>query len=502
MTSRTQWISPAPGQPAPASVGGRLPVALLLAATGLSLVAYVLLPPDYRGLAVLAPVALAVGILGALKPELALLGVVLFAPFDNTRFFDAYLPPDLSASKILGFLLIGSLVFSIVVLRRRFRFMDDPQDLLVLLFLASIVFSAVASDHTRTVLGEVDRIVRLVALYFAVKNLATSPRIIFLILATFFLATVYTALFGIHEVATGLELRASGIDDNPNRFAMTSVIAACIGFYLFLSSRRFLLQLLFFAGTAIIVFGILLAASRGGLLSLSVVVVIFILRQPKRLQIGVALAIILAFALPVMPEALRNRVFAPSEGFLNEEEESAVNSVDRRFDYYLVGMQIVSSHPVIGAGYRSFRQIFPYSDLAFRNNELTVSESSRVAHNVYLETLTGTGVLGLTAFLGMLYVAWRSFRRARSLSPPGSTVWAAASGLEYALIGYMVSSMFISSDQDKYVWILLGMSSALLFYARTHAAASTSPIQPVMPGQPAAEPLWLADQTPGGERAR
>jgi O-antigen ligase len=147
----------------------------------------------------------------------------------------------------------------------------------------------------------------------------------------------------------------------------------------------------------------------------------------------------------------------------------------------------------VGAGYRSFRQIFPYSELAAGNNELTVRETSRVAHNVYLETLTGTGLIGLSAFVGMLFVTWRAFRRARSLSEPGSSMWAAASGLEYALIGYMVSSMFISSEQDKYIWILVGLSSGLLFCARSYAAARTSKNVPAVSNQPAVEPRWLTD---------
>jgi hypothetical protein len=76
---------------------------------------------------------------------------------------------------------------------------------------------------------------------------------------------------------------------------------------------------------------------------------------------------------------------------------------------------------------------------------------------------------------------------------PGSTIWAAASGLEYALIGYMVSSVFLSSEQDKYIWILVGLSSALMFYARTHAAAQRSQRWQASSAPSDAEARWLAD---------
>jgi O-antigen ligase len=464
--------------PIPGSVWYRLPIALLILGVASAVIVAVLVPAEYRSLVLLAPVVVVFGLVFLVRPDLALVLTIVITPLETSVVFDTVFPPELSLSKTLGFLLLGAFLFNILFRGMRFRFLDDKQDYVVLLFCAAILFSAVTSAYPNAVVNEIDRVFRLVALYFAVKNLVRTERTIQLLLVGLFLTSLFATGHSILQYQMDSAGRASGIDDNPNNFALASVVAFSIGVYLFVASRQPLVKVFYAAGVVAVVTGIVLSGSRGGLLSLGLVVALMVLRHPKRIQIGMAAVLAMAVALPLLPADVTSRWLASGTGFQDSAEESATNSVARRFGYVDLGLEIIAEHPVLGAGYRSFRQIYPQSDYALLDNPLTQREISRVAHNVYLETFTGTGLIGLFAFMAMLFVGWSSFRTAGKMLEPRTIAWSAALGLEYALIGFAISSIFISSEQQKSVWFLLGMSSALLFFARTHARSMPALDQP------------------------
>lgn len=447
----------------------RILPALTISAVAMALLVSLVVPGEYRVPVLLAPIAVMVSVLFLVRPEIVLILTIILTPVESSLSLNPYFPPGLSLLKVLGLLLLGVFVFNILLRRMRFRFMDDSHDLVTLLFSVAVLFSAITSAYPNAVANELDRIFRLVGLYFAVKNLVRSERTIKLIVVGLFLTILFASVHSILQYHLFAAPRANGFDDNPNNFALASVVAFSIGVYLLRSSRSLFLKVFYAAGLVALVIGIVLSASRGGMLSLGIVTALMVLRHPKRIQIGVAAILVLAAAFPLLPKDVSSRWFASGNGFQNSAEESATNSVARRSDYMALGMEIIAEHPVLGGGYRSFRQIYSNSDYAVLDNPLTELEISRVAHNVYLETVTGTGLFGLFAFVAMLLVAWRSFRAAGKMLAPRTIPWMAALGLEYALIGFAVSSVFISSEQQKYLWILMGMSSALHFYAKTHA---------------------------------
>ncbi len=157
--------------------------------------------------------------------------------------------------------------------------------------------------------------------------------------------------------------------------------------------------------------------------------------------------------------------FGSDSDFKSSQEESADASSERRLSYLQFGLGLIAENPIQGAGYRSFVILYPESEFIRFDNPVNEHDLNRVAHNVYLETFVGVGLLGTSAFVLMLFLAWRYFRRAIALLEPGTFAWATAQALEYALIAYCVSSIFISSEQFKQLWYILGMSSALLHYA-------------------------------------
>ena len=429
------------------------------------------MPQEFTLLALFGPLMVAVGIVLVVRPQILLVLTVIYIPLEQSTFFDSILPSSLTVPKLLGFLLLGAVLFNIIFRKERFRLFDDIQDFAVVLFCAAVSLSSLNTMFPGQVISEIDRIFRLMTFYFATKNLVKDPKMMHALMMGLFITSVYASAFGIHEYNTtttvwGDSIRASGINNNPNNFSMASVIATAIGVYFLRASQRNFTKLLYAAGTTTILVGILLSGSRGGLISLSVMFGLMILRHPKRIQFLLAAVCIVVISIPFWPENIRERYLPSNASFKSSYEQAADFSVERRGGYLDFGITLVADQPLFGSGYRTFEMLYPRSDFARFDNPLSDHETYRVAHSIYLETAVGTGAFGLCTLLAMLFITWRASHQAGKHLEPGSTPWATARALEYGAIAFAVSSISISSDQSKYLWFLLGMSSAILYYAR------------------------------------
>ena len=448
---------------------------LALMILGMSFIAFMasmFVPEEYFILALLAPIGGIVGIILVVRPQLLLIIIVAYFPLEGGTWFDPYLPGGLTIPKILGVLLLGVLIFNIIFRKEKFRFFDDALDYVIMAFCAAIVFSSIASLHTDQIIGEVDRVLRLVAFYVAVKNLVKTSATMRWLMVAFFLTSTYASMVGLNDYFTlttewGKRVRAAGINENPNNFAFASVMAIAVGSQLLVVSKNWFSRIFWVGAIGIVLLGLIYSGSRGGMLSGAVVISLIILRHPRRNQLILLGLLGAVLSFPFLPQDMKDRYFSfgSDSDFKSSQEESADASSERRLSYLQFGLGLIAENPIQGAGYRSFVILYPESEFIRFDNPVNEHDLNRVAHNVYLETFVGVGLLGTSAFVLMLFLAWRYFRRAIALLEPGTFAWATAQALEYALIAYCVSSIFISSEQFKQLWYILGMSSALLHYA-------------------------------------
>jgi len=454
-------------------IENRMPIVASLVALVLGLLGYLLAPSEFALLALVLPLGLVVGIVLLMHPEILLVMIVILIPFESAPIWDELLPAGLTMPKILGAALLGAFFFHVVFRKEKFRFLDDAQDYAILLFCAAILFSVLATTQFGHVFSQMDRVFRLFAFYVVVKNVVKSPRVMFALMVGYFLAAAYTSGYGINEYNTtvnewGKKIRAAGIGESANTFAMYSVFAISIGIFLFQVRKNWLEKAVYAIGIAVIAVGLFYSGSRGGALAFLTVLAVLVLRHPRGIQFSIAAAAIVVLSFPFWPTDVKSR-YVPGlvrTDFQNSSQESVELSSERRKAYLDFGLERIVERPIIGSGYRTFSQLFTDSDYARFNNPLDELETFRVAHNVYLETAVGLGLIGLFALVAMMFIAWRGFYMAGQMLEPGTMEWATARGLELALIGYAVSSIFITSDQYKLIWLLMGMSSALLYYAR------------------------------------
>jgi len=212
---------------------------------------------------------------------------------------------------------------------------------------------------------------------------------------------------------------------------------------------------------------LLLSASRGGIVSLAVQIVMLALLlvirriQGRNLMVG---GIVVVVALMMVSWIGVEQVLQRFSGIQTLEV-----GVGKRTAMRVDTWRLFLDHPVIGTGLGTFEMVFPPYDSLYDGKVVNH------AHNDYLEGLAETGLLGglcCALFLGVVLV-----NSIKGLAELGTSFAASLniSGL-IACVGIMVHSLV---DFNLHI-----PANALLFFVSAHMA--TARLQPAVPGSGAA----------------
>jgi hypothetical protein len=182
--------------------------------------------------------------------------------------------------------------------------------------------------------------------------------------------------------------RLIGVDatyNDPNTFAATVLYALPLSFPFWAERPRGRIRALLLGYSGLSVVCILLTGSRGGLVGLLCLGVLWLWRSQRRFQVLFALAVLPMVAWPVLPGELQNRFYTlidPSVGPTN-----AQGSAMGRLAGLLDGIKLWGRSPMTGFGPGSFGKAVGHG---FQ------------AHNLYGQTLGELGSLGALALAGMV----------------------------------------------------------------------------------------------------
>ncbi|HYM82212.1 MAG TPA: O-antigen ligase family protein [Candidatus Limnocylindria bacterium] len=436
------------------------------------------------------------------SPEMAtLLGIAaiyLNLPGIAVKLHD--LPPTLAASTSL--LLLAP--FLVRVLLRRETLRLDVPFLLILAFLGAVLLSlfgiedeAAATRWVTTFLTEG------LVVYFLVLNLFRTPesirRAIYILifcgailggLTLYQEATrSYTQQFsGLAQrnisYGTGDELlrekdllrqehkihlreRAAGPLGDPNRYAQILVVLMPLAYFTLKIRRELWSRIVTVGCGLLILIGALLTYSRGGFIG--IVAQIAVLKgmgavRFRALGLFLVAAVIAVFVLapgyPVRLDTLRGVSFITSQT-RGQESEAVFRG---RLTEMLAAFNVFLDHPLTGVGPGQFLPVYSTSymsnpEIAFRR----ITEVRR-AHTLYFELAAETGILGLVTFFGAvgliqvrLWSAWRRWRRRNRPELAGL-----AGAFFLAILGYLVTGVFLHLAFQRYYWLLLGLAGATL----------------------------------------
>jgi len=396
-----------------------------------------------------------------------------------------------AATFVVPALFVAAVVHQTVVRRR--PLVLDRTLLVMTAFLAVLLLSSFAAMGQSVAL---DRIVVFlgegVLIYFLVRNaVRTLPEVRVAVFALLGAATLLAGLTVI-QAATGdyeqtflglaqrslelsdgrpalvgaeigLEDRARGPVDEPNRFAQILLMVAPLGFVLGLGASRMRTRAVAWACAVLLLAAVLLTYSRGALVTLVVLAVLAAplrLVRPARLVGALAVGgLLTVIAIPGL--SARVASMAGVAGLFGQSSVEPDGPIRGRTTEMLAALAAYTDHPVLGVGpgqyaaYHSVRyQGLP--EISFREIPLP-----RRAHSLYLEIAAETGTVGLAIFMMiplLLLLDLGRLRRALFAGRPDLARLAA--GFTLMLLAYLGTGVFLHLAFERYYWVMIALAAS------------------------------------------
>jgi len=385
------------------------------------------------------------------KPELGMMLVIFVLPLEELNISGGF-----SAIKLISVLVFGCAILNYLIFRGKTSLVSSSQNKLISFFiLISLCSIFVAFSPSRT-LDRLPKLLRVLTLYFFAINFIRSEKHFHLALWFFVLGGFVCTLYGFFD-PTQAGGRFQGTLGQPNGYAAVTVARIPIALALLTIEKNFLKKSFLIGMTLISIYGIILSASRGGLLALSLALILFAAVQKSRtFWLGLICSVFVVGYL-IMPQDVKVRV-----GLTGVAASSAQgNSTARRLSYQIYGIELFKENPILGIGLDGFAEAYAQSEYRFmiRNDVL------RIAHNTYLEIATGIGFIGLIIFISILGLAFTVLlkytnERYWQINPKLSNI---SRGLFAAFGGFCLAMLFGSYQYEKTLWFLIALPSIVQF---------------------------------------
>jgi O-antigen ligase len=362
--------------------------------------------------------------------------------------------------------------------------------MLVAIAALGLLFMPIAASPKDSVDTLTDTYLKTVIIFILMVNLIDTRQRLF---SLWRLVVVCGAALGVGAIksymkgeftAQGLRIEGlvGGMFENPNDLATALDLLLPFAIVLTLASRG-IARLIYLVCAVILAIGVLVTLSRGGFLGLiaSGGVLLWKLGRGRRVKTILATGLVCGILFAVMPGGYGARI---ATIFNNAQDQTG--SAQLRRELMERAASVAINRPVVGVGMGNFH---------------IYSIREKEAHNAYLEIAAELGVIGLIAYLIVIFAPLRSLRRIerqtteRRSAGEREMYWLSVS-LQAAFIAYMVCSFFASI---QYLWYLYYTAAYAVALRQIHAAEETetplpntqTPVAPLEPGARTARgALW------------
>lgn len=274
------------------------------------------------------------------------------------------------------------------------------------------------------------------------------------------LMSVPLALTGVKNYLGGVYFEGGGgrvdgytapLTGNPNDMALMLNLLLPLSITLFLSNKRPVIRMIVAMIIGLNVLAVFMTFSRGGFLTLAVIVLAYCWMLRKRPERRWAF-LVLFLALVMTP-------FAPSNyidriNTITNIEDDETGSAQTRWSDMIIATKYVLKHPLTGAG--------------LGMNQLAMNKERgafvTAIHNVYLQYAVELGLPGLLLFLMLFKSCIRnvSLVRQRFIQADRYTeLFYLAEGIQISLIAFVVAAFFYPVGFHFYFYIIAGIAVAV-----------------------------------------
>jgi putative inorganic carbon (hco3(-)) transporter len=189
--------------------------------------------------------------------------------------------------------------------------------------------------------------------------------------------------------------------------------------------------------------------SRGAFLGLVALSIFLALKSRKKVATSIIVLITLVAAVAFMPEQWAERIRSIET---YQQDQSAMS----RIRIWGVATNIALDHPLVGGG-------FGVTESQSVINQYSPGFTMHAVHNVFIGVLSEHGFIGLSIWLGLLFVGWLNTRWIeRSSRDRPEWQWANdfARMCQVSFIGYCVVGSFGNYEYWDYYFTIIGLLAA------------------------------------------
>jgi O-antigen ligase len=258
----------------------------------------------------------------------------------------------------------------------------------------------------------------------------------------------------------GTSVRFEGAAGDPNYLASGLVPGIVLAAGLAAAYRAAMWRWLMVIVIGLLALGVVMSQSRGAAVaSVATMAAALIFFKRRRLYV-------VALTLLAVGFSLLSFMIVPGAW----DRISAVDRPGPRGDLWTVAWRVTKDHPVVGVGTNNFAAVaqnYVREPGTLRSVAL-ISERPKAVHNLYLQLLTENGLPGIVLFTvvagGCLRAAWFAGQRFEAVGRPD--LEALARSILVAQVAILAAAIFLSSQIDKRLWILLAFGPAALEVSR------------------------------------
>lgn len=242
--------------------------------------------------------------------------------------------------------------------------------------------------------------------------------------------------FALGQATTYMRFGAAGFD--PGDFGLTVALALPFAWHVGITESNRVFRWLYLGYLPAGILSILLSASRGPFVAMSIALLLVIWTYPRLRLLPKALVFVAAMAGAIAVPAL-----VPEESFARLQrgvEEVEEGSLEGRVQIWRAGIDVFREHSVVGVGVGAFR--------ASVENSLG---RAWAAHNTLLAVAVESGIIGLVIFFILILFTLRIIW---DLPPPERRLWLILG------ITWFVGVMNLSWQYRKPTWLLLALLAA------------------------------------------
>lgn len=358
------------------------------------------------GFALCAVLLGAVLILSDYQRATYILGAYAFVDFILRNYASAFASIWDELLLVVMFLLWG---YKWLVQRRRDYFKQSPMDLPIIIFISVMLFMLIVNyADLRISLEGFRAIIQYILWFFVVLQLLKDEKGAKTACLVLVIVAGIMALHGVYQYAIGVEMPAGWVDQaeagvrtrvfsiltSPNIMGslMTLTAPICLAF-VFIGKNKYT-KIVFGLLTFFMVSSLVFTFSRGAWIGFAVAAMVYVLLKDKRMIIP---AIVFAVLVAILVPSVGHRI-----GYMLSPEYIESSLRGGRLIRWINGLRILETSPLIGIGLGQF------GGAVAMNNGLTHVIGIDVfktfyMDNYYLKTAVESGLIGLCAFIMLMY---------------------------------------------------------------------------------------------------